>query len=402
MVERGESGHETDAYKRRILFQELVETSPEAIYVHDDEKITYVNDAAVRLFGVASAKRLLGRSPYDLYAPEYREAMRERIGTLLAGGRVPIIEKKVLRADGSAIDVEVRAFALHGKERPVMQVLLLDITERKKNEEALRRQTCNLIAANRNLEAFCYSISHDLRNPLQGIFACCEVIEDALPAGEEDGHKALNHILAATRRMAETITGLMSLSKVTQQEMNVTRCALSDIAWSVVKELKEFDRERKVKIHIEPMLFADGDKALVWIVMQNLIDNAWKFTAERDDGRIEFGRRDRPGVPVYYVRDNGVGFDRASAEKLFTPFMRLHPGDKYAGSGIGLTIVKRIIERHGGTITVEAEKDKGATFYFSLAGGGGAAGSTGENPARDPARHGSPPTHPPTHPPSRR
>ena len=142
---------------------------------------------------------------------------------------------------------------------------------------------------------------------------------------------------------------------------------LSNIAMSIIKKLKSMDKSRVVEIVIEPELFADADEGLIKILLENLIQNAWKFTSKKADARIEFGIQNFNNAPFYFVHDNGAGFDMAYAEKLVTPFKRMHSEKEYPGTGIGLTIVKRIVEKHGGTINVAAEKDKGATFYFSLA-----------------------------------
>jgi PAS domain S-box-containing protein len=369
MEEHDTAAEESSPEVPRNLFRNLVERSPEAMYVHDGKAIIYANSAAASLFGAESSRCLIGRSPYELYPVEVRAAIQERMELLLAGYPVPVIEKKVTRADGSAVDVEVRVSCFFAENKPLIHVLLLDISRRKKVEAAFRRQSSNLIAVNQSLESFAQSISHDLRNPLNSILGCCEVLKSSVTSNDPDIREALQHIMIATRHMAQIITDLMSLSSVTLKEMQLSKCNLGALALAVIEELQRTDAKRKVDIVIEAGLVVDADEGLIRILMENLIQNAWKFTAHKPDARIELGKRVTPTTTNYFVRDNGVGFDIAQADRLFKPFHRLHSAHDYAGTGIGLTIVKQIVEKHGGTIQVEAEKDKGATFSFSLGGG---------------------------------
>jgi PAS domain S-box-containing protein len=243
---------------------------------------------------------------------------------------------------------------------------IFDITARTRIEQALARHSAELIASNKGLEAFAYSISHDLRNPLHAILTISDVIKNSISSNDKDNQEGLDHIMNSCKSMARIIDDLMSLSRISLQETIFTKCSLSDMALSIIEGIKSRDNKRKVDILIEPELNADADEGLIRILMQNLIQNAWKFTSKKKDARIEFGQESIGESQFFYVRDNGVGFDMKQADKLFKPFQRLHSQEDYAGTGIGLTIVKRIVEKHGGTIKVESEKGEGTTFYFSL------------------------------------
>ena len=208
-------------------------------------------------------------------------------------------------------------------------------------------------------------MSHYLRNPLHSILASSDILRTAVGPGDNDCIKALDNIASSTERMAQVISDLMTLSRITKQEVHRGEINLSEIVRTIIEELKTLDPGRAVACVVEPSLFADADDGLMRILLENLIHNAWKFSSRKADARIEFGM---PGSqpPVYFVRDNGVGFDMAVVDRLFEPFHRLHLRHEYSGTGIGLTIVKRIVEKHYGAVWAESGKNKGATFYFRL------------------------------------
>ena len=235
--------------------------------------------------------------------------------------------------------------------------------------EHVRDRTAQLEAVNQELEAFAYSVSHDLRTPLRALdgfsAALLSQYQDQL---DEQGQHYLTRIQAASQRMGVLINDLLNLSRVTRQEMVRKQVDLSDMAQEIVDELKIGAPNRLVEFVIAPGITARGDDHLLRIVLENLLKNAWKFTASRPQSRIEFQMTRTSGEPVYMVCDNGVGFDMAYADKLFTPFQRLHAMNEFPGTGIGLVTVKRIITRHGGRIWTEAVLDQGAFFYFTLGG----------------------------------
>jgi len=239
--------------------------------------------------------------------------------------------------------------------------------ERKQAEAALQAKNDELAIANRELESFSFSVAHDLRNPLNAIIACCSVLADD-PGTRLDGdmHTAVLHITNASRRMARLIADLLELSKITRREGLDDVVNLSDIAKSVYVQLQAFDAARSAEIDIAPDLTVEADPGLAVILMENLIGNAWKYTAHTERARIQVGATTLDGRSFFYVRDNGVGFDGTQVDRLFKPFHRLHSDKEFEGTGIGLAIVKNIVDKHGGSIRAEGEPGRGATVYFRL------------------------------------
>ncbi|MCJ7588646.1 MAG: PAS domain-containing protein [Candidatus Aminicenantes bacterium] len=249
-----------------------------------------------------------------------------------------------------------------------------DITEGKKAEmaiqgfnESLRRNNAELQALNSELEGFAYSVSHDLRAPLRTIdgfsHALLEDYEDKLGV---QGKDYLRRVRASTQRMAQLIDDILKLSRITRSEMNIEKVNLTQIAWSIIDELQKSQPERLINIKIAEGLEDTADPRLMRVALENLLGNAWKFTGKQSEAVIEFGSTKEGEKKVYFIRDNGAGFDMAYADKLFAPFQRLHTTEEYAGTGIGLATVQRIARRHGGKAWAEGQVDKGATFYFSL------------------------------------
>jgi signal transduction histidine kinase len=250
--------------------------------------------------------------------------------------------------------------------------------ERKRAEEELRiyhehledmvkERTVKLEEANKELEAFSYSVSHDLRAPLRTITgfgnALLEDCEDKL---DSNGRNYLHRIIAATGNMALLIEDMLNLSRITRTEMDIVPVNLSSLAKSIKDESQRSQPERLVNFIIAGNMEDSADPGLIRIVLENLLGNAWKFTGKKPEAKIEFGVIKEEGENVYFVRDNGAGFDMVYLDKLFAPFQRLHTTEEYPGTGIGLAIVKRIITRHGGKVWAEGKVDGGATFYFSL------------------------------------
>ncbi|MEE9217093.1 MAG: ATP-binding protein, partial [Anaerolineales bacterium] len=256
--------------------------------------------------------------------------------------------------------------------------LAQDISKRKQAEEELQRlnleldkrvieRTTQLEAANEELEAFSYSVSHDLRAPLRAIDGFSQVLlEDYAEQVDDEGKNHLRRVRAGAQRMGTLIEDLLGLSQVARAEMRREKIDLSELAQDIVAELEKSEPERRVELLIREGLVVDGDAGLLRVALENLLRNAWKFTGERTPASIEFGAEDQDGRRVYFVRDNGAGFDMAYVDKLFGTFQRLHAATEFPGTGIGLASVQRIIHRHGGRIWAEAEVDQGATFYFTL------------------------------------
>jgi light-regulated signal transduction histidine kinase (bacteriophytochrome) len=236
---------------------------------------------------------------------------------------------------------------------------IADVTDTKARKE--------LELVNKELEAFSYSVSHDLRAPLRSIDGFSQaLLEDYEDKLEAQGKDYLGRVRAASQRMSQLIDDLLNLSRVTRAEVRYEKVNLSALAKAIAAELRETQPERRVEFVIGEDITAHGDSHLLRVLLENLLSNAWKFTSKHPRARIEFGAIQLEGRSLYFVRDDGAGFDMDYANKLFTPFQRLHTETEFPGTGIGLATVQRIIRRHGGTIWAEGEVEKGATFYFTL------------------------------------
>ena len=253
-----------------------------------------------------------------------------------------------------------------------------DITTRKKAEQSqhdlnrelearVRVRTAELEASNRELEAFSYSVSHDLRAPLRAIDGFAQIVaEDYAPRLDETGREYLQRIRVATQKMARLIDDLIDLARLTRQAMKREQVNLSQIVEQILSELRLEDPARLVEIHVEPRLIAAADRALIRVALENLLRNAWKFTSRREVAQIRFHAEMRDRQIVYCVSDNGAGFDMSFASKLFLPFHRLHGISEFAGTGIGLATVQRVIQRHEGRVWAQSVPDEGASFFFTL------------------------------------
>jgi light-regulated signal transduction histidine kinase (bacteriophytochrome) len=236
--------------------------------------------------------------------------------------------------------------------------------------QVLRRANVETAASNAELEAFSYSVAHDLKAPLRSIDGFSQaLLEDNADQLDEAGKRHLARVRAAAQRMAQLIDDLLSLARVSRSELLTERVDLSRLARGIGERLRETDPEREGEFVVQEGMLVEGDPSLLAVVLENLLGNAWKFTSRRPRARVEVGLTSYQGEPAYFVRDNGAGFDMAQAPKLFLAFQRLHASAEFPGSGIGLATVQRILQRHGGRIWAEAETAFGATFFFTLAGG---------------------------------
>jgi signal transduction histidine kinase len=235
-----------------------------------------------------------------------------------------------------------------------------------------------LESANKELESFAYSVSHDLRAPLRSVDSFSQIVlEEYSEKLDEDGVRYLRRVRAGAQHMGQLIDALLNLSRVSRAQLKREPVHLSSVALSVVNELRDGEPTRTVNAEIAPNIQANCDAGLLRVVMDNLIGNAWKFTGKRERACLEFGVNREEGDAVYYIRDNGAGFDMAYAAQLFAPFQRLHQTSEFAGTGIGLATVQRIIQRHGGRIWAKSAVEEGATFYFTLGGESDPNGANG-------------------------
>jgi light-regulated signal transduction histidine kinase (bacteriophytochrome) len=235
-------------------------------------------------------------------------------------------------------------------------------------EDHVNQRTAELQASIKELESFSYSVSHDLRSPLRGINGFSRLLQqDYGDRLDDQGREYLNRICAATLRMSELIDGMIDLAQLTREPIHLAEVDLSRLAETITRELQAAEPGRRVEFTAAQGIRARGDERLLRVALQNLIGNAWKFTARREVAHIEFGTRRTGNSLAYFIRDDGAGFDMRYADKLFGAFQRLHGVKEYAGTGIGLATVHRIVQRHGGLVWAEGEVDKGSTFYFTLA-----------------------------------
>ncbi len=276
-------------------------------------------------------------------------------------------EEEVKLFDGLAADLSFALEAMqHEERRRAAEDKLRRLSEEL--EQRVQERTQELRATNAELEAFSYSASHDLRAPLRAIDGFSQVLlrryADKLDA---DGRHALERVRAGSERMEALIDDMLKLSRLSRRPMEFADVELSALAAEVVEDLRAAQPEREVEVTIEPNVWATGDKEMLRVALQNLLDNAFKFTAQQQHARVQFGRTTQPGAAASFVRDNGVGFDMSDADKLFRPFERLHAEREFSGTGIGLATVQRVIARHGGRIWAEGALGDGATFSFTLA-----------------------------------
>jgi PAS domain S-box-containing protein len=352
-------------------FRTLAMTANDAIISADSRgDITYFNPGAERIFGYA-VDEVTGKALTLLMPERFRDPHRTGMARYLATGEARVVGKTVelvgRKRDGTEFPLELSLASWKRGPETAFTAIIRDITERKAGEETLRRYAAQLESANAELDAFAYSVSHDLRAPLRSLDGFSQaLLEDYRDRLDAQGTDYLQRVRSASQRMAQLIDDLLNLSHVTRTQMEVGPVDLSAMAHGVAAELRKRDRSRQVDFAIEPALVAQADRGLMSVVLENLLGNAWKFTGKRDAARIELGVTRHNGSPAYFVRDNGAGFDMTYAAKLFGAFQRLHGTADFEGTGIGLATVQRIIHRHGGRVWAEAAPERGATFYFTL------------------------------------
>ncbi|MFL6210411.1 MAG: PAS domain S-box protein [Pyrinomonadaceae bacterium] len=341
-------------------------------------RIIFWNSGSEQMYGWSSAEAV-GKVTHVLLKTEFPRPLEEIKARLFAYGHWEG-ELIHIRRDGARI-VVASHWVIHKNELDEPRAILEvnnDITERKQAEEEVRRlneeleqrvaeRTAQLEAANKELEAFSYSVSHDLRAPLRHINGFSQaLLEDYADKLDADGRSYLQEVRSASQEMAQLIDDVLQLARVTRSEMRREVVNLSELAQSVVAELQKREPGHTVTVQIEDGLLAHGDKRLLRIMLVNLLGNAWKFTAKQAQPEIVFGHEQQDGETAFFVRDNGAGFDMTYADKLFGAFQRLHTVAEFEGTGIGLATVQRILNRHGGRVWAVGAVNQGATFYFTL------------------------------------
>lgn len=361
-------------------YRRLFESARDGILILDagTHRITDVNPFMVELLGYARDE-FLGKALWEIGVLTDAKASQEAFHTLQATGYIRYDDLPLQTKAGVRWDVEFVSNVYAENGHQVIQCNIRDITARKQAdaeihrlnaelEHRVRDRTVQLDALNHDLEMFNASVSHDLHAPLRRIDGFVDALRaDYAERLESDGQQLIRHIEASTQRMHELIDALLALSHVSRQELQWQPVDLSSLAHEIATELHHRQPTRQVAWVIAEGLTAHGDPRLLRVVLDNLLGNAWKFTATTAQARIEFGEQTAPdGTSVWFVRDNGVGFDMALVDKLFGAFQRLHRDTEFPGTGIGLATVHRIIQRHGGRVWAEGAVDQGATFYFTL------------------------------------
>ena len=359
----------------------IVESSADAIIGQSlDGTIVSWNAGAARMYGRERAE-VIGQPASSLFPHDIQSEVAKLQKRVAKGERVDEVESERLRHDGSRFDVSASFSPILDDRGAIIGVSMIerDITRRMRAEQALqslnaeleekvRQRTEDLESAVGELEAFSYSVSHDLRAPLRALNGFAEsLIEDAGERLKDDEKRMLGRIQRSAGRMDRIIEDLLMLSRAGNHRIEKEVVNLGDVARSVIEDLKAGAPERNVEFDIGSGLLAWGDPGLLRLVVQNLVGNAFKYTAQKPSARISVGVDERSGDTVtYYVRDDGPGFDPTLADKLFRPFSRLHTSDEFEGSGIGLATVERIVRRHGGSVSADSVKGEGATFRFRL------------------------------------
>ena len=351
------------------MLRSVTETAHDAIVAADARGlIRFWNPGAERMFGYTTAEAL--GKPLTLLMPErFRDQHHAGIRRFIETGEARVVGRTVelagRRKDGSEFPLELSLGAAPLDGGMAFTGVIRDITRRKQTQEALQ-------ATNAELESFSYSVSHDLRAPLRAIHGFARILLEDHAAGlEPEAQRLLGVIDQNTRRMGQLIDDLLAFSRLGRQELDKRPVDMTELASGVVDDVRRGATNGGIDIKVFPLPPAQGDRSLLRQVWGNLVQNAAKFSRVRERPTIEIGFRPDGDQTVYYVRDNGAGFDDRYADKLFGVFQRLHREDEFEGTGVGLAIVKRIVQRHGGRVWAEGKPNEGATFYFTLPQAGG-------------------------------
>lgn len=366
----------------RNLLRSIIDNLPDWIYVKGpDHRYLLLNAPARELHGLASFEEVVGKTVFDLFPLEFAKTIDAEDQSVLETGQ-PVVnrERSMLMPNGEHRWYLNKKVPLPGPEGNVAGVIGInvDVTEIRKSAEMVRQlnaeleqrvieRTRQLEMANKELESFAYAVSHDLRAPLRSIDGFSQaLLEDYGARFDATGKDYLRRVRDATQRMAQLIDDLLALSRVARADLRRRKVDLSRVAKEIAQELARQGRDRDVAVTVAPGLTASADPSLLRVALQNLLDNAWKFTGRRRSAKVEVGVTEHRGRRAFFVRDNGVGFDMAYYDRLFGAFQRLHNEAEFPGTGVGLATVQRIVRRHGGEVWAESAVDRGTTFYFTL------------------------------------
>ena len=373
---------EDDLRESRRMLETVLNTIPARVFWKDrDSTFLGCNQAFAKDAGFELPADIIGRNDYDMGWKEQADLYRADDHVVMETGQAKLnYEEPQSTPDGGRIWLRTSKIPLRDLDGNIRGILgtYEDITEAKRAEQEIHtlnaeleqrvaQRTMQLEAANQELEAFGFSVSHDLRAPLRAIDGFTRILEeDYGPRLDEEGRRLCGVVRQSTRRMNQLIDNLLALSRLSRAEMEFLNNDMQSMAESVFGELTTPENRDRIDFQIAPLPPATGDPILLRQVWTNLISNAIKFSSKRERPKIEIGCRSSPEEDVFFVRDNGAGFDMQYADKLFGVFQRLHSAAEFEGTGVGLAIVQRVVRRHDGRVWAEAEAEKGATFYFSL------------------------------------
>jgi PAS domain S-box-containing protein len=376
ITDRKEADEKLHSSEKR--YRRLFETNPNPMWVYDLETLSFlaVNDAAVRHYGYAR-KEFLVMTIKDIRPPEDVPALVADVACETSG-LDEVAQWRHRKKNGELIEVEITSHSLEWLGHSARLVLVNDITQRNRVEREIRQlnieleervqnRTAELEAANKELEAFSYSVSHDLRAPLRAVDGFSQaVLEDYGAQLPKEGLHYLQTIREGAQRMGVLIDDLLTFSRLSRLPLNKQPIKSTRLVRDVLAELQTQQNGRKIDIRVGELAACEGDPALLKQVWTNFLSNALKYTRKREQAIVEIGSKPENGETVYFVRDNGAGFDMRYAGKLFGVFQRLHRADEFEGTGVGLAIAQRVIHRHGGRVWAEGAVDRGATFYFTM------------------------------------
>ncbi len=351
-------------------FRSAFDNAPIGVAIVDlGGRFLQVNRSLCEILGYQE-EQLLATTFQEITHPDDVEASMEHVRRVMEDevGSYSL-EKRYVAADGRPVWVSLSVSLVRDADGDPLYFVdqIQDITERKLAEKELARRAEELAHANAELEQFSYSVSHDLRAPLRSIDGFSQILlEDYADRLDEEGRAYLGRVRAASQHMGHLMDDLLDLSRVSRRPLRSGRVGLSALAREIIEELRRSQPDREARFVVEDGLEVEGDPRLLAVALENLLGNAWKFTSKNATAKIEFGSTSQNGRRLYYVRDDGAGFDQAYADKLFAAFQRLHKDEDFEGTGIGLATVQRVIHRHGGRLWAEGEVGKGATFYFTL------------------------------------
>jgi PAS domain S-box-containing protein len=361
-------------------FRAIFDSATDGMFLVEqtDQQLTLSNRSCLRTLGY-DAEQFAGLHLADLHPEEDLPAMSDLVASSVLPEQDRRREIRFRRRDGMLFPADANSAAITLNGRGCTLIVFRDITRRKQAEaellkyrehleELVRARTHDLEIVNKELEAFSYSVSHDLRAPLRAINGFAQALqEDCADRLDSEGRDYIQRIRASSRHMAELIDDLLNLARIARLPLERRPVNLSDLARTLATDLRDLEPARRVEFVIRDGMVAQADPVLAELVLRNLLDNAWKFTGKHRSARIEVGEGEHNGERVWYVRDDGAGFDMAYVASLSAPFQRLHTAEEFTGTGIGLATVQRILRRHGGRGWLEGAVEQGATYYFTFA-----------------------------------